>query len=59
MGAAYLAGLYIGYWKNLDEIKRNWQIDRVFKPRISEAEREERLAGWHKAVERSFRWSEH
>lgn len=59
MGAAYLAGLYTGYWKNLDEIKRNWQIDRVFKPRISEAEREERLTGWHKAVERSFRWSEH
>ena len=59
MGAAYLAGLYTGYWKNLDEIKRNWQIDQVFKPRISEAEREERLTGWHKAVECSFRWSEH
>ena len=47
-GAAYLAGLAVGYWKNQKEIQSNWSVDRFFAPDISQQERE--LDGWHKAV---------
>jgi len=50
MGAAYLAGLAVGYWKDLDDVRANWAVDRRFEPRISENERHIRLAGWKKAV---------
>ena len=51
MGAAYLAGLAVGYWKNAEEIRCNWAVDRDFCPQISEEERTNRLAGWKRAVE--------
>ena len=57
MGAAYLAGLATGFYKDRDEIRVNWNIDKLFTPDISEEEREERLSGWSKAVERSFDWA--
>ena len=57
MGAAYLAGLAVGYWKNTDEIQRNWAIDRRFTPKLSAAERTERLDGWKKAVARTVGWA--
>ncbi len=50
MGAAYLAGLAVGYWRDLDDIQRNWSVDREFTPILSEAERIDRLNGWKKAV---------
>lgn len=50
MGAAYLAGLAVGYWKDQEEIQRNWSADRTFSPRISEDDRVKRLKGWKKAV---------
>ena len=50
MGAAYLAGLAVGYWKDLDEIRSNWAADRRFMPQISDAEAEKRIRGWKKAV---------
>ena len=50
MGAAYLAGLAVGYWKSTDEIRNNWAVDRGFKPAISETSRSQRLHGWKKAV---------
>ena len=50
MGAAYLAGLAVGYWKDLDDVRANWAVDRRFEPKISENERQTRLAGWKKAV---------
>lgn len=53
MGAAYLAGLGIGFWKSLDEIKKIWQTDRVFKVQISPSVRKARLQLWHQAVKRS------
>ena len=56
MGAAYLAGLAVGYWKDKEEIKKNWKLDRVFDPVMEEAIREKKLAGWHKAVQRSLSW---
>ena len=49
-GAAYLAGLAVGYWKNQKEIQSNWSVDRFFAPDISQQERERKLDGWHKAV---------
>ena len=58
LGAAYLAGLATGFWKDREEIRSNWQEDRRFEPRMSEAKREQRYAGWRRAVERSRGWSE-
>ena len=57
MGAAYLAGLAVGYWKSLDEIRQNWEIDRTFRPAITEMERVKRLKGWSKAVKCAFDWA--
>ena len=57
MGAAYLAGLAVGYWKDKDEVRKNWAIDRTFEPQISDAKREEMVNGWDKAVKRSYGWA--
>lgn len=57
MGAAYLAGLSVGYYSSMDEIKENWEIERRFIPEIGEAERAARLAGWKKAVGYSYGWA--
>ena len=56
MGAAQLAGLAVGYWDSLDEIRRNWGVDRVFQPELSEEERTTRLKGWQKAVRCASGW---
>ena len=58
LGAAYFAGLATGYWRDKNEIKVNADIDRIFKPQISDMERAARLGGWKKAVGRSFDWAE-
>ncbi len=58
MGAAYLAGLAVGYWKSLDEIRSNWSVDRVFHREIPEEERENRLKGWSRAVRCCRAWWE-
>ena len=58
MGAAYLAGLAVGYWKNKDEVLKNWSVDREFLPEISEEERDEKVRGWKKAVKYAFGWAE-
>ena len=57
MGAAYLAGLAVGYWQNKEEVIRNWAIDRVFQPEIGEELREEKISGWNKAVKYSYGWA--
>lgn len=57
MGAAYLAGLAVGYWNSLDEIRRNLEINAVFQPKISKEERGKRLKGWRKAVRYAFGWA--
>ena len=56
LGAAYLAGLAVGYWQSLDEIAANWQLDTRFEPRISSARREDLYAGWLRAVECTQNW---
>ena len=57
MGAAYLAGLAVGYWKNKEEVVQNWAIDKTFKPMIGEEEREKKIKGWNKAVKYAFGWA--
>ena len=57
MGAAYLAGLAVGYWADLDEIRQNWFIDREFTPDISPEERKQRVSGWKKAVACASGWA--
>ena len=57
MGAAYLAGLAIGYWTNTEEIKRNWAVDRRFLPAISDRDREKRIRGWKRAVACTAGWA--
>jgi glycerol kinase len=58
LGAAYLAGLAVGYWHGLDDVRRNWALDREFGPAMAVAERERLYAGWRRAVERSRDWAE-
>ena len=57
MGAAYLAGLAVGYWNSPQEIISNWEIDRVFTPQISVEERDKKAKGWKKAVKRAYGWA--
>ena len=57
MGAAYLAGLAVGYWSGIDDIRQNWVIDRIFEPEISEEERASRIKGWNKAVKCAYGWA--
>ena len=57
MGAAYLAGLAVGYWKSMEDIASNWASDRVFSPRIDAAEQQKRLRGWHRAVTCAQSWA--
>ncbi len=57
MGAAYLAGLAVGYWASKEDVVKNWDIDRVFEPTISQEEREKRTKGWSKAVKCAYGWA--
>ena len=57
MGAAYLAGLAVGYWTSKEDVIRNWSIDKVFNPEISEEDCNKRVAGWNKAVRCVYGWA--
>lgn len=57
MGAAYLAGLSVGYWENKDAVRENWAVDQIFEPQIQEEERQQKTAGWKKAVRYAFDWA--
>ena len=59
LGAAYLAGLATGVWKDRDEIRSLWHCNMTFAPQMDETERTRLLSGWHKAVGRSCDWAEH
>jgi len=56
LGAAYLAGLGVGLWSGLDDLRRRWRADRTFEPRLPAGRREELYAGWRRAVERAKGW---
>nr|WP_314459300.1 glycerol kinase GlpK [uncultured Clostridium sp.] len=57
MGAAYLAGLSVGYWESKEAVVKNWQIDKIFHPDMAEAERTDLVNGWNKAVKCSYGWA--
>jgi glycerol kinase len=56
LGAAYAAGLAVGFWKDLDDLRENWRQDKRWEPRWSADQRDAAYAGWQKAVERTFDW---
>jgi glycerol kinase len=58
LGAGYLAGLAVGYWKDAADVAANWQQDRVFEPAMKRERVGELAAGWQKAVARAKRWAE-
>ena len=58
LGAAYLAGLAVGYWKDKAEIAQNREIERTFTPKMEKAKRDKLYNGWKRAVERSRDWAE-
>ena len=57
MGAAYLAGLAVGYWKSKEDVIKNWAIDATFTPSIEKEERVNRIKGWNKAVKYAYGWA--
>ena len=59
IGAAYLAGLAVGFWKDTEEIEKIREVDKVFEPKMDIEKREKRYRGWLRAVERSRDWVEH
>ena len=58
LGAAYLAGIAVGFWKDKEDVKSNWALSRIFSPRLSEKEREKQLNGWRRAVRCAIAYSE-
>lgn len=56
LGSAYAAGLAVGFWESLDDLRKNWKIDREFEPSIDEDKRKKLYEGWLKAVERAKGW---
>ena len=58
LGAAYLAGLAVGYWSSLDDVRNNWAVDKIFTPELDEEKRRKLLHGWHKAVKCALLWGE-
>ena len=58
LGAAYLAGLAVGYWKNVNDIQEQWQVDKQFSPVMEESKRNELVNGWQRAVKASIAWAE-
>ena len=57
LGAAYLAGIAVGYWKDTQDIKANWKLARTFEPDMDEKCRKTYISGWHEAVKRSYGWA--
>jgi glycerol kinase len=58
LGAGYLAGLAVGYWKDAADVAANWRVDRVFEPTLRRDRIAELAAGWQKAVARAKHWAD-
>lgn len=58
LGAAYLSGLAVGFWKSKGEIAQKWSVDKIFKPELDSLTRNKLYNGWHKAVQRAMNWEE-
>jgi glycerol kinase len=57
LGAAYLAGLGVGFWPDLEDISSRWHAGRTFEPRMTSAERDDLYAGWQRAIELAKGWA--
>jgi len=57
LGAAYLAGLGVGFWSDIKELEKQWETDKIYKPAMDEEKRKNLYSGWKNAVERSFKWA--
>lgn len=57
LGAAYLAGIAVGYWKDVEDVLENWKLERTFTPKMEKTLRETNVSGWHDAVKRSYGWA--
>lgn len=57
MGAAYLAGLAVGYWESKEDVIKNWAIDQTFEPKIDDEQRSKMIKGWNKAVKSAYGWA--
>jgi glycerol kinase len=58
LGAAYAAGLAVGFWEEVEDLRENWGVDKEWKPKMGEEERAKLYKGWKKAVTRTFDWVE-
>jgi len=56
LGVAYLAGVNVGFWKDMDEVADKWQCEKRFEPRLTEEERKKLMAGWKNAVKHASGW---
>jgi len=56
LGAAYAAGLAVGYWSSTEELRQNWSVDKIWTPRMEDNNRENKYRNWQKAVQRTFNW---
>jgi glycerol kinase len=56
LGAAYLAGLAVGFWKDIEELRLKWEVDHVFEPVVNEANRAEKIQGWERAIKATNNW---
>ena len=57
LGAAYLAGLGVGFWESFADLEKHWQLDKRYEPQMDLQKREDLYSGWKRAVERSFNWA--
>jgi len=58
LGAAYAAGLAVGFWTEVEELRKNWQVDHTWEPKMDPKERDKEYKLWKKAVTRTFDWVE-
>ena len=59
LGAAYLAGLAVGYWKNIESISKQWKVEKVFEPKMPRSQVDELRSRWNEALQRSKSWAVH
>ena len=57
LGAAYLAGLGVGFWESQEELERKWKVEKVYRPKMGQTQRDQLYGDWKRAVERTFKWA--
>ena len=59
LGAAYLAGLAVGYWKNVESVAKQWKVEKVFEPKMSQSQVDDLRSRWNEALGRAKDWERH